>query len=783
MTHRMWIGISIAGMLWLSWMMGSPSAQAVGLAPTAPAADSFGYAPEAYSYAWVEINGELPLSNVDQDGEFSGPYALGFSFPFYENNYDKLYVSGSGVLTFEEGVFSPENVMLPRSLSPNNMIAPFWSWLELNYGNVYIKTDLVSNPKRTIIEWDQVGPPGGQFSYQAILFADGNIVFQYKTLPVMLGNYSVGIEDGDGAVGLTAAYNTPGSLTPGSAMLLRRPSNGARLKALPTMQGKYFSRGAAGFRVALKNTGFPASDRFDLTIGADQPGWQVGFQDVQTGGQLTDTNSNGVVDSGLVAAGVTKAIRVNITVPEDTEEGVYGTVVLTATSSLDPTKYFTITLQAAVPVQFAQVYKKLKEVRVAQIWEVNSIDRPANDLYNGPTMGVEAITIDDNIVFWEQTYLYETRSYNDIEYRLFNRLSGAGNTRVLSNGLKVMQEEPGLIFVDAHRPSVAVNSSGSIAFAYSQIKARAVSARAGKTNLAPKYATETNTNIYLNLLDPETRLPLLPEALNITGDSSWYGLSSTITHNNAMTAITSDDRYVVCWIRTTASVIGENSDTIFCSFYTYNPVRQRMDLVQGPVAVRVDSDPWLLQNMSLVSLSDARVLLSYARLNKDTNQSHIEYLIRNSDGTINLGPQVVSGAQGNQPRPLVFGAISDGDVMISWLDSNERVGYTYLDHGNDYAAYAGFPRYLESPNQRRATALSATLETEGRAVLTWLDGDQYAFLYSAVLDPAQNVVTPPMIFMASDIAAGEPVLVTNSYGYGNASYQGVYQLFMPLTRR
>ena len=40
-----------------------------------------------------------------------------------------------------------------------------------------------------------------------------------------------------------------------------------------------------------------------------------------------------------------------------------------------------------------------------------------------------------------------------------------------------------------------------------------------------------------------------------------------------------------------------------------------------------------------------------------------------------------------------------------------------------------------------------------------------------------------LVFLIVRILPGDPVLVTSDYGYGNASYQGVYQIFLPLARK
>ncbi|MFT5882647.1 MAG: hypothetical protein ACI9FG_001154, partial [Crocinitomicaceae bacterium] len=98
------------------------------------------------SYQWVDIAGigteitDWSGSDSPTDNGGSTSIPLGFSFPFYDNNYSNLIVSTEGFLTFGNWVDAASNAsILPNLGAPENMIAIYWDDLDLrgNAGKVY----------------------------------------------------------------------------------------------------------------------------------------------------------------------------------------------------------------------------------------------------------------------------------------------------------------------------------------------------------------------------------------------------------------------------------------------------------------------------------------------------------------------------------------------------------------------------------------------------------------------------------------------------------------------
>jgi hypothetical protein len=135
---------------------------------------------------------------------------IGFSFPFYDNNYSDLFVCSNGLLTFGSGSTVYSNDAIPDSDQPNNYIAPWWDDLSPQNGHVYYYYDVTDD--RFIVSY--VGVPnygnGGNLNFQAILYPDGDIDFNYATMDPgndQLNLATIGLENIDASDGLQIVYN------------------------------------------------------------------------------------------------------------------------------------------------------------------------------------------------------------------------------------------------------------------------------------------------------------------------------------------------------------------------------------------------------------------------------------------------------------------------------------------------------------------------------------------------------------------------------------------------
>ncbi|MEZ5359355.1 MAG: C25 family cysteine peptidase [Candidatus Zixiibacteriota bacterium] len=186
--------------------------------------------PDTYGYSWIDSDDAagptfewIDISTIGTDVVSSmtddnavGPISMGMSFPFYDSTYSQIYIGSNGVLGFGAGATSRTNQNLPSATAPNNLIAILWDDLDPpENGHVYYYNDVANN--RFIVSYEDVryytSPDGaGSLTFQAILYANGQVVLQYGTVDAgahdegHLSN-TIGLENVDGSDGLTVVYN------------------------------------------------------------------------------------------------------------------------------------------------------------------------------------------------------------------------------------------------------------------------------------------------------------------------------------------------------------------------------------------------------------------------------------------------------------------------------------------------------------------------------------------------------------------------------------------------
>ncbi|MBV6647139.1 MAG: choice-of-anchor D domain-containing protein [Cyclobacteriaceae bacterium] len=157
-------------------------------------------------YEWEEISdtGSSIIADI-ADESVSGPYPIGFDFPFYGNYYSVFYISSNGFITFNPNsdpgccVGQP----LPNEDNIDNLIAFAWE-------NGYPRGDVFydNQQDKTIIQFSDYGTYGSQFegdiTVQVIIYRDGQIKINYQSVSgYYLGNLlSVGIENEFGTEGV-----------------------------------------------------------------------------------------------------------------------------------------------------------------------------------------------------------------------------------------------------------------------------------------------------------------------------------------------------------------------------------------------------------------------------------------------------------------------------------------------------------------------------------------------------------------------------------------------------
>ncbi len=186
--------------------------------------DDFGYMwrdshePGGPVFDWVEISGigtQLTALTDDQ----TATIALPWEFPFYGDGHTSININANGWLNFgsfpTSGTYS--NVSIPNAGAPNNLLALYWDDLRVGGGpvgcGVYYYYDTVND--RFIVQFNKAPRyyTNGQYTFEAILYPDGTIIYQYLDMQFSSpydSDGTIGIENAGGTDGLQVLYNTAG---------------------------------------------------------------------------------------------------------------------------------------------------------------------------------------------------------------------------------------------------------------------------------------------------------------------------------------------------------------------------------------------------------------------------------------------------------------------------------------------------------------------------------------------------------------------------------------------
>ena len=191
--------------------------------------DGFGYVwrdsdePGGPTFNWAEISTigtKLTTLTDDQTTTVSLPWA----FPFYGESYTSVNVNANGWLNVGTTSSGWSNYPIPTSSTPNNLLAVYWDDLRISANpsaGVYYYHDTVHD--RFIVQFNKVPrySNNGQYTFEAILYPNGTIEYQYLDMQFS-GSYgsrgTIGIENATGTDGLQVLYNTAGYMKNGLAI-------------------------------------------------------------------------------------------------------------------------------------------------------------------------------------------------------------------------------------------------------------------------------------------------------------------------------------------------------------------------------------------------------------------------------------------------------------------------------------------------------------------------------------------------------------------------------------
>lgn len=687
------------------WSMPDGSAERTALPAEAGAInfgpDQFGYVATYVPYNWIDARSgtALPFSGYAR-GQFA-QVSLPFAFPFYEGSYTSLYVNAPGYLSFstpQEWWPNQLNTILPDTI--NHIIAPYPTVLGLadsgSTNRVFYRSGGSAPNRYFVVEWHRVKGydhhDDNEHTFETVLFENGDILLQYQTMEYDGGWWcgSAKVENALGTDGLQLLDGCDQMSAP-SAIKIARPAATARVMAYPLHQGR-FSRAAFTevFPITLQNTGALGSDRYNLSATGSTP---VRFTD-DSNVLLSDSNNDGIVDTGPIAPGAVRSFRaVLVTAPFASPGQPFADVTVQVRSVLNGSVSRSMKLRAMAAPGFVQAYTDytfdgLQSSSSARLLTAH----PAGPSLAAP--GAAAQSEDVAVATLPGTG-YVTAwigpgSGNDwdaVHYSLHSPDGARTFTAQLAGGAQTYHLGPAL----------AATSNGRAGIVWQHQAWRWVNER-----------WEFNDNIYFAIVNAATGA-VVKAPVNLTNNASFaaYEDDNDVQIDAATIAATTDNRFVVAWQKY------EDTPTSSRSNVEYMVLNDAGAVVRGVTRASVDaaSDLDRAWEPTLVTLDANRVLLAY---------EGVGHMLLSSSGDVVRGFAGFSGASYSVDAER----LGNGNLLFAYmqwdLDREEwRLRYTLTTPDGGAVLYG--PAWLDSLST--VSSPSVTRDAAGNGVITWGGAD------------------------------------------------------------
>ncbi|MFZ0389826.1 MAG: C25 family cysteine peptidase [Calditrichia bacterium] len=225
--------------------------------------------PSGPSFDWIDITGTSPLM-LTGNNSITNPLSIGFTFPFYGEPYDQVRVCTNGWISFTTFSVAYNNFQLPSNLAPRAMIAPLWDNLNFTQDS---KAYFENQGNKAVILYEDVYTVTGEgpYTFEVILYENGNVVLQYKEMQNVLTDYTVGIQNHLADDGLTIAHNTA-YVHDSLAVMISKHS----WVTVTPMSGVIAAQGSQDLQLTFKTHNFPMGDFWaSLQIESNDPASQM----------------------------------------------------------------------------------------------------------------------------------------------------------------------------------------------------------------------------------------------------------------------------------------------------------------------------------------------------------------------------------------------------------------------------------------------------------------------------------------------------------------------------
>ena len=686
--------------------------------------DDFGYTLTSASYSWIDATGGTN-TGINSYDDITAAITLPFAFPFYENSYSQLYITGAGYVTFDDLGWVGYGDDIPDESEPNNFISVLSRYQYYSGSAVYYR----NFGTHFVIQWNNIKDgEGGAYTFEAVLYPTGNIKFQYKTLPDPSQGYwcsTAGIENAAGLDGIAFWNWCDRPTTSSTAVLFTKPGPSARVAASPLYLGGFaYSLEVDDFNFTLTNSGDIGADTYDMvvTIAPLAGGWSAELFDAGTGLPLVDTDADGTIDSGLLAQGESKDILVRVSAPAGLTVGSALKTYVDISSSLNPAKTKTVTIDSTVPAAFAQTYQDAIEHKLWTDLNWPVTQKEVNVYPEALNVDEPAIieTLDHNFVHVWNEYQHGQNVWGWVlRYAVIDRF---GEVIKAPTNLSALYDVGGYYNL-TNQPTLAVSADGKIGVVW--------------MNLIQNPANQENYNIWFAVINPSGSLAYSP--VNLTNNDAWgsWQAGNMVQLYDPDISASADNRFFITWEK-----MNQSADT-YDIFYT---IRQSSGAVVVPVtAMTASVSGTFYFPTAQIALSGNRFFVTYAYYHLSGQNYVRELLYRVFDS---------GGGTLTPPSTLDFYAetavqLSGGDILLATSEHGDAMNYQ-IRNGTTYAIQAQSYFYFHPSGMIALDTLAVTKDANNRGILTWSDTN-YRYLYYAYVAGSNGaLLSGPVIFHRAD---------------------------------
>ncbi|MBN2148287.1 MAG: DUF11 domain-containing protein [Anaerolineales bacterium] len=737
LSPRVWASICLTCLLFCGLPVPAARSSPAEIIP----GNHYGYTLDEVEWEWVTPDQDTGLNTP---GAFAGPFDLGFTFRYYGRAYTQLYVNTDGFISFTDGVANPfyrYNTYLPKYTTPNNIIAPLWTRLKFG-GGAGVRYGLGGTaPNRYFaVEW--VNLIDEQYSetvwFEALLYENGDIKMQYFMIPT-INFYSAGIEDDSGWDGVQI------SLIPDhGAFTFYYPEPSARPRPLPAYQSAYSQAGqAASFTVEVLNAGDLGSDTFDLSANST---WPVSFFAADGVTPLTDTDSDGVCDTGPLDPGASRTVVAKISIPSGATRGANTIASFVAASSLSPSVKHTAQMHAIVPASFAQVFTDMGD----QGMYLELVEPGQRNLVQATPGGTDGY--ESSVAAQSNGSLVYAWGDGGI---CFTILDKTGATVRPTGCLTDMSSQPQYTW-EAY-PAVATTSDGKIGLFWM---------RQYFNYAASPYTVLAN--LFFAVLNADGSLAYGPANLTNNTTPTPWNTGGRLYYKNLSLAAVGADRFALAWEKETMPSMNEYINDVYIAVRATSGAQ-----ITPATRMTADTSSNLdnSTNPNLATLSNGRALLTWFARGYGFDDVYYAVL-DNAGGLVKATTNLTTGDTplGGYPDAV---QLSGGNILVAWPMGMDGVGYALLDGSYNLSGqvHTMTNPYTTDYNE----GMSVTSDGYGNGILTWFDFgssggrgiQRRPFIYYALVDGSGELLTPTAI-----LRSDRDSLDSSLTGFGVAPYAG-----------